>query len=383
MYSNKVAVTPLPFGYNAGVVIRDDDLCYFTSPENLDEIYEKAWRQGFKVSFSVIPKVKAINDPLVPPCYRGASTLHEICENKELVGYLGRKLASHQVDILQHGYTHEAFGNLPEFRLNNRQEIMERLNSGREILETCLPPRIRVFVPPWDSISEKALEIVGKEDLAIVKREEKFHTQLRFNIISSRFGKFLDDPIFSLIGKENRSVVQKTAKVKDVGSSTSPEKCSLVFYEDEKRRKEKINVIKAEKAFSMLNRNMNGLFCILNHYYSYYEDWQSGVNLEMLNHFYSLLDEFNKPNIWKTTFTEVVDWIRKRDKVRVEISEKKVILQSPVAIEGLTIKGEDYQLIPDNEDDITIKELGSHQYLIFSRVEAGETREIHVKRDHP
>ena len=74
------------------------------------------------------------------------------------------------------------------------------------------------------------------------------------------------------------------------------------------------------------------LFCILNHYWEYYKDWQDEANKKMLNAFYSVLDSFNNRQAWKTTLTEVVSWIRKLDRLEVKVGTKKAVLKSPTSI---------------------------------------------------
>ena len=88
------------------ILIRDDDINYFTKPEMLESIYSNAWDEGFKVSLSTIPLQKGLNDLGVPPQYRQSGLLYSITDNPLLLKYLKNKIMEQSVEILQHGLSH-------------------------------------------------------------------------------------------------------------------------------------------------------------------------------------------------------------------------------------------------------------------------------------
>ena len=66
-----MTITPL-LGPNGKIpiLIRDDDTNFFTKSNMLESIYTNAWNNQFKVSLSVIPYQKTINDVCVPHDFR-------------------------------------------------------------------------------------------------------------------------------------------------------------------------------------------------------------------------------------------------------------------------------------------------------------------------
>ena len=82
-------ITPL-LGPNGKIpiLIRDDDTNFFTKSNMLESIYTNAWNNQFKVSLSVIPYQKTINDVCVPPDFRNSQEHHSIENNEELCTFL-------------------------------------------------------------------------------------------------------------------------------------------------------------------------------------------------------------------------------------------------------------------------------------------------------
>jgi hypothetical protein len=357
-----VSVNPWPFGHAAAFVIRDDDVSYFTPSYKLHGIYERVWKKGFRVSLGVVPRIKAIDDPCVPPKYRGKMTEHTVHSNKELMDYLKEKITKGKVDIVQHGYNHDKRNGIPEFCIQDSSEIRTRLKLGRNILEGSLPIKIMVFVPPYDRVSKQAWSILKQEGLALCRKEENCSlmksTPLSFgNIIS--FTK-----IFSRIPRPFAKGFLKFPGMIELHQSLSLWK-NKGFFECIENAKRKF----------MDTLMVSGLFYIVNHHWLYYEDWQDKLsNQTMLDCFYALLDFLDNYNLWKTTLTEVVNWIKKLDKVKVRIKKGKIILKSPMTLEGLTLKGENCTLTPDDEYEAEVKEKGETVFLVYKKLEAGEKK---------
>ena len=80
-----MTITPLigPYG-KIPVLIRDDDTNFFTKSNMLESIYYKAWNNNFKVSISVIPYKKAINDVCIPYDARNSQEYYSIKNNRSL-----------------------------------------------------------------------------------------------------------------------------------------------------------------------------------------------------------------------------------------------------------------------------------------------------------
>jgi hypothetical protein len=80
------------------VIIRDDDISYFTQPSMLEEIYSKCWDCGIPICFSVIPSHSTDTqgsgleyEPNIPPAYRCKKAEYAVSENKKLCNFLNKK----------------------------------------------------------------------------------------------------------------------------------------------------------------------------------------------------------------------------------------------------------------------------------------------------
>jgi predicted deacetylase len=350
-----ISLNPWPYGHNVAAVIREDDVSYFTEPHKLSTIYDKAWKQGFKVSIAVIPKVNAIDDPLVPPSHRGKLSLHNLTNNAKLVNYLRTKLTLKQIDISQHGFTHETINGIPEFSLSDQHEINERLHAGRKILEQCFPTKISLFIPPWDTLSKKAGNILRKENIAYCQSEEKKYRRL-----------WSSQNHFPQLGK-----LTKNYRLKKGPYNYRWHNYSLSL-NGIKHEMHTLNGANFREGFPKVIPAA-GLICILNHYHSYYEDYNDDVNSKMLSYFYSTLDLLSSHDIWKTTLTEVVDWLKKLNEIELKVIEDKVILTSPVKVYGVAIKGKECNLTSVGNVDAEVRHEKNSSLLICKQLEAGET----------
>ena len=365
-----VSLNPWPYGHDKAAVIRDDDVSYFTKPRKLSTIYDKAWKQGFKVSLVVIPKVNAIDDPLVPPSHRGKLSLHKLTKNAKLVNYLRKKLILKQIDISQHGFTHETINGIPEFSLSERHEISERLLAGRKIIEQCFPIKISVFIPPWDTLSKKASSILRKEKIAYCQSEEKKYRRLWSS----------NAPLIKLENLTHK-FSQSHFPQFDYRPKNGPN-CKWHNYSlslnGMKYKMYTLNGTKFREGFPKEVPNVS-LLCILNHYHSYYDDYGDQVNPKMLSNFYSTLDLFNSHGIWKTTLTEVVDWLKKLNQIKLEVIGAKVVLKSPVRVYGVTIKGKECNLTSAGSAGVEVRHEKNNSLLICKQLEAGETEVAYIE----
>ena len=365
-----ISLNPWPYGHDKAAVIREDDVSYFTEPHKLSTIYDKAWKQGFKVSIAVIPKVNSIDDPLVPPSHRGKLSLHKLTNNAELVNFLREKLVLQQIDISQHGFTHETINGIPEFSVNNQHEISERLLAGRKILEQCFPIKISVFIPPWDNLSKAAGNILSKENIAYCQSEEKKYRRLWSSNASLMKLEILTHKIsqkhFPQFGKPTNSLQPKNG----------PYTCSWHDYSlNFNGIKHKMYTFNGKEFKEGFPKTIPaaGLLCILNHYHSYYDDSSDQVNSKMLSYFYSTLDLLGSHDVWKTSLTEVVDWLKKLNEIELKIIGRKVILTSPVKVGGVTIKGKECNLTSAGTADVEVRHEKNSSLLICKQLEAGET----------
>jgi Uncharacterized protein conserved in bacteria (DUF2334) len=142
--------------------IRDDDTSYFTSPEDLEQVYGDICRHG-PVSLAVVPFHRAGTSGCVPEELRMRGTVHPLHDNEALVRYLRDGISKNRFEIMLHGYHHDESDGLPEFI--NRAYLNERVSHGRKYLEDLLGARIRVFVPPGNTIGAAGLKAIARERL--------------------------------------------------------------------------------------------------------------------------------------------------------------------------------------------------------------------------
>ena len=244
-----------PDGAKIAFIIRDDDISFFTSPTMLEKVYRPLWQRGFKTTLAVIPKHKAIDDPNIPPPFRGSDTYHSVDLNTDLLQYLANQLREAYIAIAQHGFSHEKVNGLPEFGISDRGELARRLSEGIRILNNALQTEVKAFVPPWEELSQLALEVIRKADMWAFKPSYKHYPS-----------KYLDDPEAQL----------KRFKTK---------------FLDSYRR--------------------GGCFILVHHYWEYFSDWEKeitgGALYRHLQEALTFID--THPNVWKTTLTDVVEWL--------------------------------------------------------------------------
>jgi len=325
-------------------MIRDDDVCYYTPSQKLEQIYAKTWNLGFKVSVGVIPNVKSIDDFLVPPTNRGTSSHHRLNNNAELVEYLNGKLREEKVEIAQHGCTHESFGHLPEFCITDPQEIRARLDSGRRIIENCLQTRVSAFIPPWNKVSSQTRKILDEYGLILCSGKKKSGLGTGFN---SGLARFHDSTLVELYSSFD---------------GWSNKQGAFVF--------DKASVQKAKSEFQK-SLEKETPFCLLNHYWGFYQDWQENVSQDKLDSFNSLLDFIDGYDVWKATISELGHWIKGLGKIRLDVEGKKVTLKTPTAINGIAVKAEGCALTPEQSTNTVVKQMGNDTLVIFEELGAG------------
>lgn len=244
-----------PDGAKTAFIIRDDDISFFTSPQMLEKVYGPLWQQGFKTTLAVIPKHKAIDDLNVPPSFRGRNTYHSLNLNRNLVHYLENRLREDYIAIAQHGFSHEKIDGVHEFGISDRGELARRLSEGIRILNNALNVEVKAFVPPWEKLSKSALGVIRKAGMWAFKPSYKHYPS-----------KYLDDPNIQF------------------------ERFKTKFLDSYRR---------------------GGCFILVHHYWDYFSDWEKKITRKALYHHLQEALAFvdTHPNVWKTTLTEVVEWL--------------------------------------------------------------------------
>jgi predicted deacetylase len=142
--------------------IRDDDTSYFTSPEELEQVYGHVTKHG-PVSLAIVPFCQAGTSRWLPCTYRERWSIHPLDQNKTLVEYLRQGIAEGRYEAMLHGYHHDEPGMQREFVSGS--DLVRKVREGKRYLEELLCTRIRVFVPPHNAIGKRGLEALNREGL--------------------------------------------------------------------------------------------------------------------------------------------------------------------------------------------------------------------------
>ncbi len=153
------------------VLIRDDDVSFFTRPELLDQLYGPLLAIGLPVNLGVIPciatdacmnqdgrkpnqfmKTGLKYEPHIPPSERGKSGNRPITANRGLTEYI----RSQPYEVVQHGYSHSWNGE-GEFSSKDPGVVLRHMSEGRELLKDTFKEYPAFFCPPWDHIPISAL----------------------------------------------------------------------------------------------------------------------------------------------------------------------------------------------------------------------------------
>ena len=167
--------------------IRDDDTCYWTSPEELESVYRQIWDDGYKVSLSVVPcSVRSLNQGSWEE-FCQETEQRSIADNKELISFLREGIRKKQVSVMLHGFSHqymvkakgvpglivptkENLSSLPrgntlqwlgEYTWKGYDRLKKETLLGKELLEDELREKISVFVPPSNDISAEGVRAVS------------------------------------------------------------------------------------------------------------------------------------------------------------------------------------------------------------------------------
>ena len=148
------------------IIIKDDDVSYFTSPDILAILYGDILEHNY-VNFSAVPNVFAgtklvktnayyvseglLYDPLIPPKYAGRDEHFDINLNDDLIKFLNGK----NIEVLQHGYAHEKINNKSECMVSDAEVAHKQAVSGKRMLEEKIRSYNGYFIPPWNAISRE------------------------------------------------------------------------------------------------------------------------------------------------------------------------------------------------------------------------------------
>lgn len=149
------------------LIIRDDDLNFFTKYEDVEKVYKEI--EGFPVSFAAIPEVTDISRVGKCPETKGNKEPQWIGNNSELVMWMKEKLSKGKIDVLMHGLTHgykpEIGKQDAEMQWRDEKELLQEIKEQKARMQDVLNYPITVFVAPSNKISKYGIKCVEESGL--------------------------------------------------------------------------------------------------------------------------------------------------------------------------------------------------------------------------
>lgn len=157
-------------------VIRDDDLNYFNSPEEIIHWYTPVFEKRIPVGFSVIPFVHSKSDAWLTT--EAPVGEYKIRDNTKLVEYVKNNPL---IEVLLHGYNHMTKNRVFEYRA--QKGLLEKTITGKQELEQVFGKDISVFVPPHDAIGTSGIRAIEHAGLHILRGVGMKNFLFRFSYI--------------------------------------------------------------------------------------------------------------------------------------------------------------------------------------------------------
>tara|TARA_B110000285_G_scaffold184616_1_gene209234 strand:+ start:1583 stop:2368 length:786 start_codon:yes stop_codon:yes gene_type:complete len=159
------------------MLIRDDDISYFTSPRGLDQKWSN-WYGKVDIIFSITPFMVESETCLIKDREFSSHQLGEkefdIAENTELVIYIKDLLFKRCVKIGLHGYNHRyeiKNGTLiAEYDVKNEELLYQKSIIAKKYLENLFKTNIDIFIPPDNAVSANAIKALSRSGFKKVLR---------------------------------------------------------------------------------------------------------------------------------------------------------------------------------------------------------------------
>jgi hypothetical protein len=358
------------------IVIRDDDTNFFTPTNMLESIYSGAWSKGFKISLSVVPFQRGIDDISVPPAMRTSGKYYSIAESRALVRYLQDKVSSGQIEILQHGLSHDySDGIRGEFggKLDRKMDIIR----GKKILNQAFGIEPKFFVPPGEDMSKKNLKGLTEERLVPVCRGTLFDRFMKTNYLPN-FAKEAALHVYrrryANVGTGSEDFGFQLIRPVNLHSEGDTITWSIPTVMSLKKTASVDSLIESAKRIIDTSFRKRSPISIINHYHVYFYDWSPSITrINLYNAWLKIIESLNSlSSVWKVTFSEFYNRLRKVQNVQVARSGSKITIASGACIENLSIRTKktlepSTSIIQDEEDPSikTIEQLGPQNKTIL------------------
>jgi len=131
---------------NIFIAFRNDDISAKSDPDFEYQVIKVFQKYDIKPLYAVIPQL-------------GGNSLQK---GMPIVDYLKIWKEKEWIDIAQHGLTHKRnrYG-AGEFRQLPYVEQLDKINEGKNILDTALNMDVKIFCPPWNTADEQTLHALS------------------------------------------------------------------------------------------------------------------------------------------------------------------------------------------------------------------------------
>jgi hypothetical protein len=406
-----MTITPL-LGPNGKIpiLIRDDDINFFTKSSMLESIYSYAWKNQFKVSLSVIPYQKDFNDVCIPSNFRNSQEYHSVENNKELCLFLKDKIDHSHVEIIQHGVSHALIDGRGEFSRNidgnsdkntiindtyfhyydsydnddndnknnvvghnygnNRIDFESYVNVGRNIIKKSLGIAPVFFAPPFDDFSIKNLNLLLDLEMIPIYGQSNYHRFFRSPYVPNYFKRYLTNKIIKKFANAGFIV---PFIIHNANNHNNQNKNGITLHIPKRPKMDPISSNIGERSQTFVKWVSNAIsycttqrspLCILNHYHHYFYDWNydSVTRKDLFEQWQQIMHLLIKiPFSWKASFLDLHQRIQKINKINISKTGLKITIGSNDLVEDISFKVDDGlnvekngNLVFDDDEDKTI-----------------------------
>lgn len=140
------------------IALRDDDTCFYTKPEELEEAFEGL---NIPISLSVVPFAvfsHAGTYPYGPISLAPKEQYADVAENSPLIEYIKKGIAHGRYEVSLHGVHHEYFTEhgmkwVPETEYYDLKWLLTNIDFSRKHLESVFDIHIQTFIAPSNAVS--------------------------------------------------------------------------------------------------------------------------------------------------------------------------------------------------------------------------------------
>ncbi len=149
-------------------LIRDDDTCAMTRPEELEACYGAVW-DTIPVGLSITPFRVPGRSLGVPEHLLGSEVPLPLGDAPELVSFLREKIRERKLHVALHGFHHTRPSGQPEYVAGS--DLERKTACGKRYLEELLGCRVDTFVPPNNQLGPEGFAAVAAAGLNLVNNQ--------------------------------------------------------------------------------------------------------------------------------------------------------------------------------------------------------------------